>query len=177
VPAAGSRRRGRDREIRGSGTENDDRRTANSADRPATAVPVHRKGAAAAETSACSTEFEGIVTSDRWWAYGFLDSEQRQACWCHLQRDLRFHSEGFAAQKQFGETGLELIRQLFAVWHAFAEHHDRRRLAREMKPIQIELRALLEHAAEKVSMAICFSPTTAIISPRWWPSFLPTGGH
>ena len=92
-------------------------------------------------------DFQGIVTSDRWWAYDLLDVEQRQACWSHLQRDFRFHSEGLAAQQQFGAAGLTLTRRLFAAWHAFAEHHDRRRLAREMTPIQNELRQLLEHAA------------------------------
>jgi transposase len=91
------------------------------------------------------TGFEGIVTSDRWWAYDLLDPEQRQACWSHLQRDFRFHSEGLAAQKQFGDAGLELTRRLFAVWHAFAEHQNRRRLTREMKPVKNELRKLLEH--------------------------------
>jgi transposase len=92
-------------------------------------------------------DFEGIVTSDRWWAYDLLDPEQRQACWSHLQRDFRFHSEGLAAQQQFGDAGLALTRRLFSVWHAFAEHHDRDRLAAEMTPIQNELRKLLEHAA------------------------------
>ncbi len=91
-------------------------------------------------------DFKGILTSDRWWAYDLLDPEQRQACWSHLQRDFRFHSEGLAAQQQFGEAGLALTRRLFETWHAYAEHHDRRRLAREMKPIQNELRQLLEHA-------------------------------
>jgi transposase len=93
------------------------------------------------------SDFSGIVTSDRWWAYDLLDPEQRQACWSHLQRDFRFHSEGLAAQQIFGETGLALSRRLFEIWHAFAEHQDRRRLAREMKPIKNELRKLLEHAA------------------------------
>jgi transposase len=96
---------------------------------------------------ALGTEFSGIVTSDRWWAYDLLDPEQRQACWSHLQRDFRFHSERLAAQQQFGEAGLELTRRLFETWHAFAEHRDRRRLTREMKPIKTELRKLLEHAA------------------------------
>ena len=91
-------------------------------------------------------QFEGIVTSDRWWAYDLLDPEQRQACWSHLQRDFRFHSEGLAAQQQFGDAGLQLTRRLFAVWHAFSEHHNRRRLTREMKPIKNALRKLLEHA-------------------------------
>jgi transposase len=64
-------------------------------------------------------EFSGIVTSDRWWAYDLLDAEQRQACWSHLQRDFRFHSEGLAAQKEFGEAGLQLTRRLFEIWHAY----------------------------------------------------------
>ena len=92
------------------------------------------------------SDFSGIVTSDRWLAYDLLDREQRQACWSHLQRDFRFHSEGLAAQKQFGDAGLQLTRRLFAVWHAFAEHQNRRRLTREMKPVKNELRKLLEHA-------------------------------
>ena len=93
------------------------------------------------------SDFQGIVTSDRWWAYDLLDPEQRQACWSHLQRDFRFHSEGLAAQQQFGEAGLALTRRLFETWHAFAEHRDRRRLTREMKPVMTDLRKLLEHAA------------------------------
>jgi transposase len=92
------------------------------------------------------SEFSGIVTSDRWWAYDLLCPEQRQACWSHLQRDFRFHSEGLAAQQIFGQIGLALTRRLFEIWHAFAEHQNRRRLTREMKPVKNELRKLLEHA-------------------------------
>ena len=95
------------------------------------------------------SEFSGIVTSDRWWAYDLLCPEQRQACWSHLQRDFRFHSEGLAAQQIFGQTGLALTRRLFEIWHAFAEHQNRRRLTREMKPVKNELRRLLEHAGNK----------------------------
>ncbi|MGH2831560.1 MAG: IS66 family transposase [Solirubrobacteraceae bacterium] len=95
------------------------------------------------------SNFQGVVTSDRWWAYDLLDPEQRQACWSHLQRDFRFHSEGLAAQKLFGDQGLALTRRLFETWHAYLEHQDRDRLSVEMAPIQAELRDLLEHAANK----------------------------
>jgi transposase len=91
-------------------------------------------------------DFQGIVTSDRWWAYDLLDAEQRQACWSHLQRDFRFHSEGLAAQKTFGESGLELTGRLFNAWHAYQQHQDRDRLADDIAPVQAELRELLEHA-------------------------------
>lgn len=100
-------------------------------------------------TELIGEDFQGVVTSDRWWAYNVLDPEQRQACWSHLQRDFRFHSEGLAEQKIFGEAGLELTGRLFTVWHAYTEHQDRDRLAREMAPVQAALRELLEQAARK----------------------------
>ena len=100
-------------------------------------------------TELLGLDFEGIVTSDRWWAYGVLTPEQRQACWSHLQRDFRFHREGLAEQQSFGEAGLALTDRLFVSWRGYAEHHDRDRLAAEMAPVQTELRALLEHGAKK----------------------------
>jgi hypothetical protein len=40
------------------------------------------------------------------------------------------------------------------------------------------LMALLSPDAHlMLSMAICFSPLVAIVSPRWWPSNVPTRGH
>jgi len=94
-------------------------------------------------------DFKGIVSSDRWWAYDLIDVESRQACWEHLKRDFFKHSEGLTEHKEFGTAGLALTKRLFKTWHAFYEHHDRGRLIREMKPIQDELRKLLEHAARK----------------------------
>jgi transposase len=91
-------------------------------------------------------DFKGILGSDRWWAYDHIDPASRQACWEHLKRDFHRHSEGLAEQQEFGQRGLALTKRLFKTWHSFEEHQDRRRLIREMKPIQNELRALLEHA-------------------------------
>lgn len=88
--------------------------------------------------------FAGIVSSDRWWAYDSLDPARRQVCWAHLLRDFRRHSEGLAEQGRFGEEGLEICRELFAAWDAFATHGDRERLAREVAPAKRRLRALLE---------------------------------
>ena len=36
---------------------------------------------------------------------------RRQLCWSHLKRDFASHAEGLAAEKQFGEHGLELSRE------------------------------------------------------------------
>ena len=96
------------------------------------------------------TSYPGIVVSDRWNGYEHLDPTRRQACWSHLQRDFRRHSEGHAEQQTFGERGFQLSRQVFASWRAYQhEHHDRQRLQAEIAPIQTELRELLEAASPK----------------------------
>jgi transposase len=95
-------------------------------------------------------DYGGIVSSDRWWAYELIDAACRQACWSHLDRDFAFHATGaLAEQKQFGEAAGELTKRVFRTWHAFGEHRDRVRLAREIAPIQAQLRQLLERAARK----------------------------
>ena len=93
-------------------------------------------------------DFAGILGSDRWWAYRGFDPKRRQACWSHLIRDLTAHSEGLAAQKEFGEQGLDIAKRLFAAWDDFHSHGDRRRLKREVAPLKRELKALLERGSK-----------------------------
>jgi transposase len=93
--------------------------------------------------------FAGIVCSDRWGGYDYLDPSQRQLCWSHLLRDFTAHSEGMAEQKRFGEAGLQIARDLFAAWHDYQTDADRARLQARTAPLQAKLRKLLEHAARK----------------------------
>jgi transposase len=93
-------------------------------------------------------DFAGIVGSDRWWAYRGFDPDKRQVCWSHLIRDLTAHAEGLAAQKDFGEQGLDIARRLFSAWDEFQEHGDRRRLKREVAPLKRELKALLRRGSK-----------------------------
>ena len=92
-------------------------------------------------------DFHGIACSDRWWAYDYLDPEQRQLCWAHLVRDFTAHSEGMAAQKAFGEAGLTLAEGVFAAWNEYRRDGDRNRLIEQVEPLTHELRTLLEQAA------------------------------
>jgi transposase len=113
-------------------------------------------------------DFPGIVGSDRWWAYrGF---ERRQACWSHLIRDLTAHSEGLAAQKEFGEQGLDIAKRLFSAWDDFQEHGDRRRLKREVAPLKRELKALLERGSNgrRNKLTWGFSKNLLKIWPALW---------
>ena len=93
--------------------------------------------------------FAGIVCSDRWRGYDYLDPTQRQLCWAHLLRDFTAHSEGMAEQRQFGGDGLQIARDLFAAWEAYQADSDRARLQTQIAPLQDKLRALLERAARK----------------------------
>jgi hypothetical protein len=95
--------------------------------------------------------FSGVARSDRWWAYDYLDPEQRQLCWAHLVRDLTARREGLGAQKRFVAAGLEISRRLFAAWGECREDGDRARLRERLAPLQEELRALLEEAATKAA--------------------------
>ena len=94
-------------------------------------------------------DFRGIACSDRWWAYDYLDPERRQLCWAHLVRDFTAHSEGLAAQKEFGERGLTIAGLLFEAWDDYRQVRDRTRLLTQLAPLEQELRTLLEQAARK----------------------------
>ena len=93
--------------------------------------------------------FAGIVCSDRWRGYDYLDPSQRQLCWAHLARDFTAHSEGMGEQRTFGEDGLRIARQLFAAWDSYQADGDCERLRAQTAPLQDKLHTLLEHAARK----------------------------
>jgi transposase len=82
------------------------------------------------------THTEAIVTSDRWWAYAHLPLARRQVCWAHLRRDFKAHAEGLAAEREFGEHGLECCERVFWAWEVFAHTHDRRELKRAIGSLQ-----------------------------------------
>src|SRR5437763_523738 len=93
--------------------------------------------------------FAGIVCSDRWRGYDYLDPSQRQLCWAHLLRDFTAHSEGMAEQEDFGHGGLVIAHDLFAAWDSYQQDGDRDHLQAQTAPLQDKLRTLLEHAARK----------------------------
>jgi len=90
-----------------------------------------------------------VVTSDRWWAYRSLPLRRRQLCWSHLQRDFAAHAEGLAAEKEFGEHGLQLSQQVFRAWEAFAHTHDRRELERTITRLRRTYKPIIHGYATK----------------------------
>jgi len=92
---------------------------------------------------------QAIVTSDRWWAYTHLPLRRRQLCWAHLRRDFTAHAEGLAAEKEFGEIGLQLCERVFWAWEVFAHTRDRRQLKRTVRSLQRQYKPIIRSFAEK----------------------------
>lgn len=93
--------------------------------------------------------YGGIVTSDRYSAYGARDPDLRQLCWAHLARDfLDWQSRGPAAARVGVQAEAEAHR-LFHLWH---EHQrgevSRADLRRKLRPLQARFTRLLYRGAE-----------------------------
>jgi transposase len=58
-------------------------------------------------------DHQGIVTSDRRWAYDHLPLARREICWSHLQRDFQAQAEGSGAEHELGTAGLRICERLF----------------------------------------------------------------
>ncbi len=86
---------------------------------------------------------QGVVTSDRWWAYDQLPLKRRQVCWSHLQRDFQAHAEGLGSEREFGEHGLQISERLFWAWEVYQHTHCRRELRLTVRGLRRELKPIL----------------------------------
>jgi transposase len=92
---------------------------------------------------------QGIVTSDRWWAYNHLPLRRRQICWSHLSRDFQAQAEGIGAEKQFGEIGLRISDELFWAWEIYQHTGERKELGRRIALLRRELKPILRKYSGK----------------------------
>jgi transposase len=93
-------------------------------------------------------DFQGILGSDRWSAYNFLNVFRRQLCWSHLIRDF----QGFVDRGgEGGKIGKALLRQadlMFTWWHRVRDGTLlQRTFQRRMDPVKAEIFRLLRAAA------------------------------
>ena len=61
--------------------------------------------------------FDGIVSSDRYGAYGWIEVTRRQVCWAHLKRDLTAIAQRSGVSQGIGESLLRRQQRLFRWWH------------------------------------------------------------
>ena len=114
------------------------------------------------------TDYTGVVGSDRYSAYAWLDEAFRQVCWAHLKRDFADLVDRDGTAKAVGTAALALIHELFVTWHAYrAGHLDRVGLQAAMQPVQDAFSAVLEQGErgdDATAATLCRS------LDRLWPA-------
>ena len=111
------------------------------------AVTVFRlfqtRGAAGA-ASLLGEDYAGIVGSDRYSAYNWLDPLKRQVCWAHLIRDFQALVERGGESKTIGRLLLIQVKQMFAWWQRVRDGTlTRADFQSAMQSIRKEVSALL----------------------------------
>jgi nucleotide-binding universal stress UspA family protein len=71
----------------------------------------------AAAQALLGENFGGILNSDRYNAYNWVDVGQRQLCWAHLKREFTKISERSGISRQLGRDLLAQQKKLFRLWH------------------------------------------------------------
>lgn len=117
------------------------------------------------------SSYGGIVVSDRYRAYLRLPVAQRQLCWAHLKRDLTACSETPGDTGAWGKRALEVVAQLFALWHRFKQDElDRLALQEQMHPQRAAFAALLDEGLKLPawSKAHAFCRDVRAVEPALW---------
>jgi len=92
--------------------------------------------------------FRGVLVSDRWSAYNWLDPTRRQLCWAHLMRDFFKISERSGEAGKIGTQLLEQAHKMFGLWHKMRDGPmDRRAFQVSAQPIREAIEALLGQGA------------------------------
>ena len=93
--------------------------------------------------------FKGILTSDRYGGYNWVDLERRQLCWAHLKREFIKISERSGISAQLGEALVQQQQQLFQLWHRVRDGTlARSDFSESAHQIRTQVKALLQEAAD-----------------------------
>lgn len=91
-------------------------------------------------------DYNQILTSDRYAAYNYFDSDKRQLCWAHLKRDFTKLSEKKEpVVSRIGKNLLLCQNKLFEIWHQYKQGAILRdELIRKTEPIRRKIGEYLE---------------------------------
>ena len=88
--------------------------------------------------------YGGIVESDRWSGYTWIDPTQRQLCWAHLLRDFAAFVERGGASARLGRALLAAAEEMFGLWYRVRDGTlSRAAFQQEMRPLQARISRLL----------------------------------
>jgi len=94
--------------------------------------------------------YGGVVGSDRWSGYTWLDPTRRQLCWAHLLRDFAAFVERGGASARLGRLLLAAAEEMCGLWYRVRDGTLRRAaFQREMRPLQARIGRLLRMGARR----------------------------
>lgn len=67
--------------------------------------------------TALGADFAGILVSDRYGAYAWVEAQRRQLCWAHLLRDFAKIAERSGESGRIGDELVALAQRMFRFWH------------------------------------------------------------
>jgi transposase len=92
--------------------------------------------------------FRGVLTTDRWSAYNWVNVALRQICWAHLKRDFQSWVDGGGAGTKAGLELLRRTRRMFRLWHRVRDGTlSREQFIKKMRPVQLDVATLLTQAS------------------------------
>jgi len=88
--------------------------------------------------------YTGIVGSDRYGGYAWVDTAHRQLCWAHLRRDFTAFGERGGESARLGQALLAASDELFALWYRVRDGTlDRAAFAQAALPLRAQVGTLL----------------------------------
>jgi transposase len=113
-------------------------------------------------------DYTGVLGSDRYAGYAWLNDAFRQVCWAHLKRDFQGLVDRGGAAKEVGVAALVLVHKLFTVWHQYRTGVlDRPALQGTMQPVQDAFDVLLDEGMRCVDTS---AATLCRSLDRLWPA-------
>ena len=92
--------------------------------------------------------YAGVVGSDRWSGYTWIDPTQRQLCGAHLRRDVAACVERGGEPARVGQALLDAAGEMFGLWYRVRDGTlSRGAFEREMRPVQARVGTLLREGA------------------------------
>jgi transposase len=139
---------------------------------------IYGKRSALGLTALLGEEIAGVLCSDRYRVYERVPAARRQICWAHLKRDFQKIVDGAGPSATVGRKGLNIVKQVFAAWHALKDGQvTRAQLAAQLESVEIRLnRILLEGALLGADPKVAaFCENVLRLEPALW-TFVKTEG-
>ena len=110
-----------------------------------TVFMVHARRSGKAAKALLGETFKGVLATDRWASYNWIEAARRQLCWSHLKRDFKSFLDYGPDAKRLGERLLCDRRKLFRLWSRVRDGTmTRAEFQLASQPVRRRILALLE---------------------------------